>query len=460
MKGAPTILEALEPLHDAVQFEMIVLGAVLANAPACLSDLFDLLNRSDFHLEGHRLIYDALGELVKNGSPVDFLTVEDQLERSGTLHRIGGASYIAELLHVGLPTNFRYHAEQITEAATRKALHQAGRDVQALSQDRSQTLSETCAAAEQVVFRARRTVATSEFVPVAELAMDAIDQVENPDPKQRGMTTGFGNLDRLLFGWKAGELTLLCGRPSMGKTQLMLSMAVGAAHAGARVAIFSCEMDERALTNRMICALGGIDATRHALGELNALERSRFATFASRVGQLPIYINDRLIDRPVSEIRASARHYLRRHQFDVFWLDHLHRLPAGGNENANQAYTEIAKSLKSAARETGKPWNVLAQLSRNVERREDKRPALADLRESGTLEQEADKVLALYRPGYYKRGEGEDEAWPGETEVLVLKHRNGPVGVRKLWFYGPTGQFSENAPHLEAPPERRSYPDD
>lgn len=447
------------PLPEAMQFEQLCLGAAIARADLCLAELLDLLRREDFHSEAHRLIYDGLAALNKREAAVDLFTVEDELRNGETLDRIGGAAYLVTLTECGLPVNFAYHAEKVQEATTRRNLIAAAQQVEAAARDHSLSLAEACERAEQAVYRARRTQGISEFTPVAELAMEATERACNPQTTARGVTTGFGKLDRLLFGWKAGELTLICGRPSMGKTQLMLSMAAAAAKSGSRSAIFSLEMPKEDLVDRLICSIGGIDATRHALGELSEAEQARFISVAGKVGQLPLFISDGLIDRPLGEIRAAARHYLRRLDLDMFWLDHIHRMPTTG-ENANQAYTEIAKGLKSAARETGKPWNVLAQLSRNVERRDNKRPMLSDLRESGTLEQEADKVIGLYRDGYYRRQEGEDETWPGETEVLVLKHRNGPVGVRKLWFNGPTGHFTDEAWHHEAPPERRSYADD
>jgi replicative DNA helicase len=451
-------------LPEALQFEASALTVALTDERGAL-DVVDLLRRDDFTAGDHKQVFCAVQELAGKGEPVNLVSVGAWLEAHGMDGKAARTLAGDLAMGYGIASELRYYVGEIHGAATRRNLIVASRQIEGLARDASRPVTEVCDEAERTVYGTRRVEARAEFVSAAHLAMDTLDSIiaQQTRGKLAGVTTGFRTLDRMLGGWEDGEFNVLAARPSMGKTALMLAMAYLGALEDNPQGIFSLEMPSEKLMRRLQFMVAGIDAQRAKDNALTNSDIDALSWAAGKIGKLPLYFSDTLIDRPIGEIRAAARQFLRRTDVSVIWLDHLHRIPVPkGAENANQAYSEIARSLKSAARETGKAWNVLAQLSRNVERREDKRPMLSDLRESGTIEAEADKVLGIYRAAYYQRkdddGEfGSDEAWPSEAEILVLKSRDGAVGTRKLWFDGRCGSFSESATRhgdADAPPAR------
>jgi replicative DNA helicase len=446
---------------QSLEAEQATLGAALISRTA-VERVLEMLERDDFYLEAHRKIYDAIAELSERDVPPDVLTVPDHLRNRGFLDAIGGIAYINTLAD-SVPTaaHVEYYARTVLEKSTLRKLINASNEIVAMAHEQEEEVDHIVDNAERLIFAVAQRRMNQGFVPIRPVLLDAMERIETVranDSRLTGTTTGFTSLDQMTSGLQGGDLIIVAGRPSMGKTSLALAFAVNGAEQ-ATCAIFSLEMSKEQLAHRMICSEAKVDGMRLRTGFLRShpddeeSDWTRLARAIGRLGDLPIFIDDSS-DISVLEMRAKCRRLKSEHGLGMIVVDYLQLVRAHGRqENRNQEISIIARSLKSMARELDVPVVALSQLSRNVERREDKRPMLSDLRESGSIEAEADIVMMLYRSRYYNRegdGEGMAEPPPGqewleESELIVAKHRNGPVGTVRLGFLRRYARFEDLA---------------
>ncbi len=455
------------PLSDhlppqSLDAEQATLGAALISRTAS-ERLLELLRRDDFYVEAHRKVYDAIAHLSERDIPADVLTVPEELRRREQLDSVGGLAYIGALADsVPTATHVEYYARTVADKAILRKLIEASHEIISLAHAGEMELDDIVDQAEQLIFGVSQRRHTRGFTHIRPLVFDALENLEKvraQDSRITGTTSGFVALDAMTAGFQSGDMIIVAGRPSMGKTSLCLAFAERAAEAGHAVALFSLEMSREQLAHRLICSAGKVDSMRLRTGYLRSTtdeEESdyvRVGRACSRLGELPIYIDDST-DISVLDMRAKCRRLKsEQHGLGLVVIDYLQLIRGHGRiENRNQEISAIARSIKSMARELECPVIALSQLSRNVERREDKRPMLSDLRESGSIEAEADIVMMLYRQRYYQRQDAADpqEFEAGreqleETEVIVAKHRNGPVGTLRLGFLRRYARFEDMA---------------
>jgi replicative DNA helicase len=447
---------------QSLEAEQATLGAALISRTA-VERMLEMLQRDDFYLEAHRKIYDVIAYLSERDIPSDELTVPEELRRREQLDAVGGIAYITTLAE-SVPTaaHVEYYARTVSEKSTLRKLIDASNEIIAMAHQQDEEVDHIVDGAERLIFSVAQRRMNQGFVNIRTVLMDAMERLElvrASDSRLTGATTGFGPLDQMTSGLQSGDLVIVAGRPSMGKTSLCLAFGVNAAAAGHPVAIFSLEMSREQLAHRMICSEAKVDGMRLRTGFLRTnteddeSDWTRLGRAIGRLGDLPIFIDD-ATDISVLEMRAKCRRLKSEFGLGMVIVDYLQLARGHGRpENRNQEISTIARALKSMARELECPVVALSQLSRNVERREDKRPMLSDLRESGSIEAEADVVMMLYRSRYYNR-EGADEAmaepprgqeWLEETELIVAKHRNGPVGTVRLGFLRRYARFEDLA---------------
>jgi replicative DNA helicase len=463
---ASVLADHLPP--QSLEAEQAVLGAALISRNA-VERALEMLEREDFYVEAHRRIFDVLGHLAERDDPADVLTVPEELRRRGQLDQIGGLAYISTLAE-SVPTaaHVEYYARTVAEKSTLRKLIQAAGEITAAAHEQQDEVDDIVDQAERLIFAVAQRRINQGFVhirPVLFDAMERLDAVRANESRMTGVPTGFGSLDQMTSGLQAGDFIIVAGRPSMGKTSLALAFAVNAAKENTPVAIFSLEMSKEQLAHRMICSEAKVDGMRLRTGYLSMdtddggdSDWTRFGKAVGTLGDMPIFIDDSS-DISVLDMRAKCRRLKSEQQgLGVVVVDYLQLVRAHGRqENRNQEISIIARSLKSMARELSVPVVALSQLSRGVERREDKRPMLSDLRESGSIEAEADIVMMLYRSRYYNRDTDEGIIrQPGQedlevSELIVAKHRNGPVGTVNLGFLRRYARFEDLAEGYEAP---------
>ena len=451
---------------QSIDAEQSTLGAALISRSA-VERVLEVLERDDFYLEAHRKIYDVIAHLSERDQPVDLLSVPEELRRRGQLEQVGGISYISTLEN-SVPTaaHVEFYARIVSEKSTlRKLIHASG-EIIASSYEQADEVDHIVDNAERLIFAVAQRRVNQGFAHIRPVVLDALERLETVranDSRITGIPTGLTPLDGMTSGLQRGDLVIVAGRPSMGKTALCLTFAVNAAmQAEEPVAIFSLEMSKEQLAQRMICSEAKVDGMRLRTGFLRShgenddeSDWTRLGRAIGRLGDLPIYIDDSS-DISVLDMRAKCRRLKSEHGLGMVVIDYLQLIRGHGKqENRNQEISIIARSLKSMARELDVPVVALSQLSRGVERREDKRPMLSDLRESGSIEAEADIVMMLYRSRYYNRDEdGAAEPPPGqewmeESELIVAKHRNGPVGTVRLGFLRRYARFEDLAEGYE-----------
>lgn len=447
--------------------EQSVLGAALISR-AAVETMLSLLEREDFYHEAHRKVFDAIAAQSAQERPVDLVTTCDELERRGQLEAVGGRSYMSLLSQLEFTGAFaERYARLVAEKSTRRKLISAAGEVTALAYDECQETDTVVSLAEQRVMAARPSRNLAEWRSQGLAASDALGRILNRE-NIRGVTTGLSELDHKLKRLKPGNLVVVAARPSVGKTALALHLARAAAGEGSAcpTAFFSLEMSEEELTHRQLAHVARINSLRVDAEDHTDAESEALARAAGLLGELPIEINDQS-ELDIEGIRALARRWRKGHAGPgVILIDYLQRIawPAKA-QNENHALETIAKGCKSMSRELGVCVVVLSQLSRNLERREDKRPMLSDLRGSGGIEQEADVVLTLYRPDYHRDEEDEqprEQRWPQRVEIGLPKNRNGPAGISVTVMYNaPYGDFTGvdyRHGDDQAPSERRVFP--
>jgi replicative DNA helicase len=443
-------LDAPVPPHS-IEAEQAVLGGLLID-PGAWDNVADQLIAQDFYRHDHELIYTAIAVLAGDAKPCDVVTVSQHLERIGKLEAAGGLAYLSSIAR-DTPTaaNVRSYADIVRERSLLRQLIRAGTDIaSAVFVNDGQTARELVDRAEQKVFE----IAEGSFrkrdgaVAVRTLLPAVIDQIDewhnNPD-KLRGLPTGFTDFDKLTGGLRPGDLIIIAGRPSMGKTTLAVNMAEYAAvNPGSRasVAIFSMEMPSEQVITRMLASIGGVPLNSLRSGKITDDDWVRITGATSQLSEAKIYVDETPALNP-TEIRARARRVKREHGLDLVVVDYLQLMQVPGtNENRATEIAEISRGLKALAKELQVPVIALSQLNRGVEQREHKRPVMSDLRESGALEQDADMILLIYREEVYDK----NTTKKGIAEIDLVKHRNGETGVFYLTFQGQYTRFANYAP--------------
>lgn len=438
-----TATEAIErlPPHN-IEAEQAVLGSLLIDRDAIIR-VASFLRPDDFFRGSHAVIYQAILDLYNRRVPADFVTVVDELERNGRLDDAGGVAYLTELLSV-VPSavHVEYYARIVERTATLRRLIQAGTEIVRIGFDERIEADEAIERAERLIFDVSQRRASRDFVPIGQVLeqfFEKLDYIQHHRGQVIGVPTGFADLDKLTGGLQRSDLIILAARPSVGKTSFQLSIAHHAAvKAGKVVAIFSLEMSAEQLVQRLLAMETGVDTHRLRLGYIDEQEWDAIARAFGRLAEAKIFIDD-TPGIGVMELRSKARRLMAEHGLDLVIVDYLQLMHARRAENRVQEISEISRGLKALARELNVPVLALSQLSRAVETRTDHRPLLSDLRESGSLEQDADVVIFIYRDEIYNP----DTDKRGIAEIIVAKHRNGPTDTVHLRFFDRTARFAD-----------------
>ncbi|MFA5270648.1 MAG: replicative DNA helicase [Patescibacteria group bacterium] len=423
-----------------LEAEKSLLGSLLLDKDAMIK-VADILRPDDFYEDRHRLVFEAMVALYEKRRPIDAVTLTDTLKDKGQLETIGGASYLAELVS-SMPSsaNVVRYAEIISSKATLRRLIAAANSISVLSRDQGNEVDDVLDKAEQTLFAVSQRYLKSGFVSVKDTlgaAFERIDKLHEHRGELRGIPTGYRALDNVLAGFQKSDLVVVAARPSIGKTSLTLNFALNAALAGFSIGMFHLEMSAQQVTERLISAQSGIDSWRLRTGNLREEDFSRINDAMSVLSELSIYIDDSP-GMNVMEMRTKARRLQMEKGLDLLVIDYLQLMESRSqSDNRVQEISEISRSLKGLARELDIPVIAVSQLSRAVEQRPKKIPQLSDLRESGSIEQDADVVMFIYREDYYEK----DSEKPNVAEVIIAKHRNGPVGQVELYFQPETMVF-------------------
>ncbi|HXH83999.1 MAG TPA: replicative DNA helicase [Candidatus Tectomicrobia bacterium] len=437
---------ALVPPQN-LEAEESVLGAMLLS-PSAVGTASEILSASDFYRESHATIFRAALGLWSKGEPVDAITLVNELDERGELEGVGGPARIAELAAlVPSTSNVEHYARIVKEMAILRGLVRAGQEISRLGQERPGEISDLVDRAEQIVFELGQRRVTSDFAHIEALlkeSFERITQLYESGAEITGTPTGFRELDLLTSGFQPGNLVILAARPSMGKSALALCVAanLGVRH-GVPVALFTLEMSKSEVTQRMMCSEAKVESQRLRSGRLAPDDWPRLTAACDRLMKAPIYVDD-TGSTTIMELRSKARRLKAREpSLGLIVVDYLQLMTSGATaENRVQEVSQISRALKVLARDLEVPILALSQLSRAVEQRHDKRPLLSDLRESGSLEQDADLVFFVYRDEYYL---GEESDQQGIAEVILAKHRNGPTGTVKLSFLRRYAKFADLA---------------
>ena len=423
--------------------EKRILSAMLLREGDAIPKITALLGEGeDLYRESHRMIYKAIVGLYGSGSTVDILLLEEELKRRGELDKVGRA-YLFSLTELEYTTaRIENYARKIHDCAVKRKLIDYAREILGSVQDSKKTATDILAEAESNLLTFRRNREREGFEQIKSICQNTVRRIEELSKKPNttgGVTTGYLDLDKATNGWQKSDLMLLAARPSMGKTALALNMGLAAAKLGATVGIFSLEMSKMQLGTRLLSLESGINSQKLNTGSLSREELNDMVSAYERLGKLPMYIDD-TAGLSLVAMRSRARELKREAGLDLIILDYIQLM--GGttrNENRQQEIAEISRGLKSFAREQNIPILALSQLSRQVEMRAEKKPQLSDLRESGSLEQDADLVMFLYRDEYYNRDDAEKQ---NLAEVIIAKNRNGPTTSVMLQFTKETMTFN------------------
>ena len=440
------------PPHS-IDAEQAVLGAIIINSRA-MNDVSSILLPGDFYREAHRIVFEAMLEMSYKGSPIDMLSLSEFLRDKNLFEKVGGVAFITHLSNISpSAANATYYAKIVKDKALLRNLINAASDIADSAFAGSDDIVNLLDNAERKVLAISASHDTGSAVPVKSLLKEAIGRIEMAYEAKGGLTglpSGFDDLDRLTSGLQPSDLILLAARPSMGKTALTLNLAANVALRKKKsVAFFSLEMSSIQLLMRIISSESGVDSKQIQRGDVSPDEWAAIMGACDNLYNAPLYIDDNS-NINVAELRSRARRIQSEHGLDLIIIDYLQLMQGrhtGSNDNRQQEVADISRSLKSLARELKVPVIALSQLSRSVENRQIKRPILSDLRESGSLEQDADIVMFLYREDYYVK----DTENQNITELIVAKHRNGPVDTVRLFFDKEITRFRNLAPkELEA----------
>ncbi len=442
-----------------MEAEQALLGGILLDKDA-ITKVLEVLSPdgSEFYNEVHRLIFRAMVSLFDSNTPIDAITLTDYFKDSRALDGVGGVSYLGELVAI-VPTtaNITYYAKIIREKALlRKLINAAGEIIRRSYEADSSSVEEFVDEAERIIFQVSEDKAKKSYYALADIIKDAFETIEHlyeNKPHITGVPTGFNDLDSLTGGFQPSDLIIIAGRPSMGKTAFALNIAENCAIDGGRaVALFSLEMSKEQLTQRLLASRARVDLHRLRNGRLSSEDWSKLTTAIGTLYEAPIYIDDTPA-QTVLEVRAKARRWKSELDVALIIVDYLQLMRGTGRaDNREQEISEISRSLKALAKELNIPVVALSQLSRRAEQRERNRPQLADLRESGAIEQDADVVMFVYRESVYKPCDCPKELCScgrrKTAEIIVAKQRNGPTDDIKLTFLNECVRFVDQT-HID-----------
>ncbi|AHJ97294.1 primary replicative DNA helicase [Hymenobacter swuensis DY53] len=437
---------------QAPELEAAVLGALMLEKDA-LTTVIDILKPQSFYKDGHQRIFKAILNLFDKSEPIDILTVTHELREMGELEVAGGAHYVANLtFKVNSAANIEYHARIITENAIKRELIRIASDIQRDAFEDTTDVFNLLDTTEQSLFEVSESNIRKNFDDMRSLMGKAIKELEEKKDQKDGLTgvpSGFSALDRVTSGWQPSDLVIIAARPGMGKTAFVVSaMRNAAVEFKKPVAIFSLEMSSLQLVNRLISAEAELDSEKIKKGNLADYEWAQLNHKISSLSSAPIYIDD-TPGLSIRELRTKCRRLKAHHDIQMIIIDYLQLMTGNtdgkGGGNREQEIASISRALKGIAKELNVPVLALSQLSRSVETRGgDKKPQLSDLRESGSIEQDADMVIFLYRPEYYKITEDEmGNPTQGTGEVIIAKHRNGSLESVQLKFIGKFTKFAD-----------------
>lgn len=433
-----------------IEAEQSVLGAMLLDKEA-IARATEILGADDFYREAHRVIFNAMLELYNKNEAVDMVTITDILRRDNKLEDVGGIAYVTSLANA-VPTaaNIKFHADIVAEKSVLRQLVRVSTEIAAMGYEANDEVGVLLDTAESRILEIANRKKKNDFTPISEVLMESVQSIEKLINNKGGLTglpAGFADLDKLTSGLHPSDFIILAARPSMGKTALALNIVQNVALRAHKkiggeprsVAFFSLEMSKEQLVNRMLCAEAGIDSQRLRVGEMGDRDWDALWGACDLMSKAKIFIDD-TAGITAMEMRSRARRLKVEHGLDLIIVDYLQLMQGSGKKSSSgdrqQEVSEISRSLKALARELDVPVLALSQLSRGVEARQVKRPMLSDLRESGSLEQDADIVAFLYREDYYN-----PETENKHTELIVAKHRNGPVDTVNLYFHKNITKF-------------------
>lgn len=446
--GGRSVETPPKAMPSNIEAERAVLGSLLID-PDAVVKVASFLRPKDFYRERHTWLYESLIALNERHEPLEFVTVVDELERRGRLEDIGGPAYITDLISMTPTAMFVEHYARIVErTAVLRRLIAAAQEIAEIAYDDEQDVESAVNRAESLILGVTESRIHRDLAPIGEVmptVMDNIGALSQQQGEVMGVPTGFTMLDRLLGGLQKSDLIILAARPAMGKTSLALNVAQNAAlRHRQRVAIFSLEMSTEQLVQRFLSMQTGIDSHRLRLGSLeDDAEWMMLVAAAEELAATSIFIDD-TPGATVQDIRTKCRRLYAEHGIDLIMIDYMQLMQGsagsnGRNENRQQEISYISRSLKGLARELNVPVIALSQLSRAVESRSDKRPMLSDLRESGSIEQDADVVMFIYRDDYYD----ENSERANIADVIIAKHRHGSTGTVNLFFRKELTQFRD-----------------
>lgn len=438
----PTTINNQQPQNS--EAEASLLGALLIDSDAIVK-IADSIHPGDFFETRHRQIYEAIQQLYEQHQAIDVLTLTDKLRNNGKLEGIGGPSYLTELTNfVPTAAHVEQYADIVAQKSLRRRLITASKDITALGQDESKQLSELIEEAETRLFEVSQTHVQQSVISLEAIlaeSFDRLDDLHKDKSKIRGVPTGFKDVDEKLAGFQRSDLVILAARPSMGKTALALNFAHNIAiQAGQPVLLFSLEMSKEQLVDRLLAMESGVDAWALRTGNLTDADFEKIGHAMGTLSEAQIYIDD-TPGITVSDMRTKARREAHQRPLGLIIVDYLQLMSGGhrfGNDfNRVQEVSEISRGLKGIARELDVPVLALSQLSRSVENRSPQIPQLADLRESGSIEQDADVVAFIYREEFYNP----DTDRKKMADIFIKKHRNGPTGSVELLFESEKQRF-------------------
>ncbi len=431
-------------MPHSIEAEQSVVGAMLMDRDAIMTSA-EIISGGDFYQSAYGVIFDSMVELFNEGKPVDLVTLQDRLREKSVPEEIASLEFVRDLLTI-VPTsaNVKYYAQIVADKSVLRRLIRLNEEIANTCYAGNEPLEEVLEKTEKSVFELLEKRNTSEFVPIKQVVLNALERIEKASKNKgtvTGIPTGFIDLDYKLSGLQPSDLVLIAARPSMGKTAFVLNIAQYIAFKKEKgVAIFSLEMSKEQLVNRLFSLESQVDAQAIRTGNMKDSDWEKLIEGAGIIGKSRLIIDD-TPGISVSELRSKCRKYKLEHGLDIIIIDYLQLMTGSvgrSSESRQQEISEISRSLKGLARELNVPVIALSQLSRAVESRPDKRPMLSDLRESGAIEQDADVVMFIYRDEYYNK----DSEFKKQAEIIIAKQRNGPVGTVNLAWLGEYTKFA------------------
>ncbi|HZW82355.1 MAG TPA: replicative DNA helicase [Candidatus Deferrimicrobium sp.] len=421
------------PPHN-LEAEMAVLGAMMLDQEAVIT-ASEILKLEDFYRENHRVLFESILDQNAKGEPVDLVTVAEALRAKGQLEKVGGITFISTIANaVPTASSIEYYSKIVAEKSLLRQLIKVSSGIAARGYDGNEEVLSLLDDAEKTIMEISQRQARGGFTSIRTILMETFDKIDflyRNKGNLTGVPTFFSDLDRMTSGWQPSDLIIIAARPSMGKTAFVLNMAQNAAvRQKVPVAVFSLEMSKSQLVQRMLCAEAMVDQQRVRTGNLLDTDWPKLAVAVGPLSEAPIFIDD-TVGITVAELRAKARRLKAEHGLGMIVIDYIQLMTGSKkSESRQQEVAQISRALKGIARELNVPVIALSQLNRGVEQRQDKRPIMSDLLESGAIEADADVISFIYRDEYYNQ----DSSKKGIAEIIIAKHRNGPVGAIELGY--------------------------